>query len=201
MSSKSRHDLRRSMSTRIPEKRLLIVCEGKITEPQYLGGLRSEFRLPAVKIDGGHPDALELVQTALKKRDAAELDPYDEVWCVFDVEYPVGNGIEEAISLAKSENLFLAPSNPCFELWLILHYRDCASHLSTSNACSIAEGLDRYSGKHVDFSKFSNRVNAAVERATRLDAMHARVGNVCPTDNPSSGVGVLVSNLISSTRT
>jgi hypothetical protein len=200
MPSKSRHDLRRSTSTRVPERRILIVCEGKITEPQYLGGVRSTYRLPAVKIEGAHPDPLELVQSAVKKRDAVTVDPYDEVWCVFDVEYPVGNHVQEAIALAQDEGFFLANSNPCFELWLILHYRECASHMSTSAACSMADRLDGYSNKHVDFSKFSDNVDAAIKRSVRLDVMHAGDGKICPDDNPSSRIGDLVSNLIRSSE-
>ena len=81
---------------REPRRRILVVCEGVVTEPQYLNGLARHFRnqLVDVKIIPGGAVPLTLVKSArdLKKEaDGAakrERDvnlKYDDVWCVFDL--------------------------------------------------------------------------------------------------------------------
>ena len=53
------------------------------------------------------------------KRRAAD---YDEIWCVFDIdEHP---NVPQAVEEARQVGVEVAVSNPCFELWLVLHIRD-----------------------------------------------------------------------------
>ena len=72
-----------------------------------------------------HPE--QGVPLTLVKMAAARLsDPEeDECWCVFDVEWPKNHPhLFEAKRLAYAKGVSLAISNPCFELWLILHHED-----------------------------------------------------------------------------
>jgi len=47
---------------------------------------------------------------------------YNSVWCVFDVDdHP---RVADARQMAADNGIELAISNPCFELWLLLHFRD-----------------------------------------------------------------------------
>lgn len=46
----------------------------------------------------------------------------DQVWAVFDEdEHPA---VKEARDVCKRGNVGIAYSNPCFELWLILHHEE-----------------------------------------------------------------------------
>jgi hypothetical protein len=55
-----------------------------------------------------------------RKRDSFERD--DQIWVVFDRDdHP---RYDEAVNLCASKNIKVARSNPCFELWLILHYTE-----------------------------------------------------------------------------
>ena len=64
----------------------------------------------------------------------------DQVWAVFDRdEHP---RFDEAVALCKDKGVGVARSDPCFELWLILHERDydrpCGRHevqRGSSSAC------------------------------------------------------------------
>src|SRR5664279_4854 len=91
------HGLARGRATREPRRRLLVVCEGKVTEPKYLIALRHEHRNHLVDIefvpDGGVPKTL--VEYAVERKRSADKEArrtrdsfykYDEVWCVFDVD-------------------------------------------------------------------------------------------------------------------
>jgi hypothetical protein len=116
-------------------RKVLILCEGKVTEPFYFKAI------PNINID---VDALgfglskrELVKKAqnycLRKGiKSSEV----EVWVAFDfdVEYNKLENQKEDFNRAISEALELgyriAYSNDCFELWLILHFKPLISQLT-----------------------------------------------------------------------
>jgi len=118
---------------RDPKPTVLIVCEGDVTEPEYFLGFRSACRNTRVKIRiaDTHGVPMTLVETAKGYKSEAEEEAarekddnlaYDSVWCVFDIdEHP---HVPEARQMARDSGIYLAVSNPCFELWLLLHFRD-----------------------------------------------------------------------------
>lgn len=106
-------------------KRILIVCEGTKTEPNYFEGLRREFRKKLfIEIEPAGRVHLSLVQKA--KQLADDDGEYDEVWCVFDRDLKAENfnqeNFNQAIITAKENEFKLAVSNDAFELWFILHF-------------------------------------------------------------------------------
>jgi hypothetical protein len=121
--------LRRRKPFREPKPRILIVCEGTRTEPEYFTDLRNRERsLVELVIEaGGTPKTLVERAVALKKESKrqAKKDPnlgYEHVWCVFDVdEHPY---VAEAQQQARDNKIDVAISNPCFELWALLHFQD-----------------------------------------------------------------------------
>ncbi len=83
---------------------------------------------------------LDLVKRAVERSKDSEVD---ECWCVFDVEaaQPHPN-LEPAVRLAEQNGIRLAISNPCFELWLILHHQDRTAYVTTSAAEKLSRSLD-----------------------------------------------------------
>ena len=62
----------------------------------------------------------EAERVAKRQRDSYLA--FDEVWCVHDVDdHP---RLDEARIMARDNDISLAVSNPCFELWLLLHFRE-----------------------------------------------------------------------------
>jgi hypothetical protein len=124
--------LRRNTAIRPPRKTLLIFCEGARTEPEYLEALRREpvvREIAAVDIriaaDSAGFTPLGLVRRAIAARAKAlaEDGEIDEFWCVFDIEWPKNHpGLIEAKKLADAHGISIAASNPCFEVWLVLHF-------------------------------------------------------------------------------
>ncbi|GGO78194.1 RloB family protein [Nonomuraea cavernae] len=92
--------LDRPTGRRAPKKRVLIVCEGQVTEVEYFEGVRDHFRsLPVeirnCKVIGLGRDPGSLVSYAIRERDRKDREAraqrdgdiaYDEVWCVVDVD-------------------------------------------------------------------------------------------------------------------
>ncbi|MCK4177099.1 RloB family protein [Aciditerrimonas ferrireducens] len=121
----------------------------------------------------------------------------DEIWCVFDVECPEPHPtLREAVQRARQEKICLAVSNPCFELWLILHHKTHNSYLTSAQATALRAELDRSTGKKVDAACYAmpERLAAALQRARDLAATHRDNGTTFPEDNPSSGMSELLAS-------
>lgn len=130
---------------------ILIVCEGRETEPRYFEALKKALGLHAtvdveIRGDTGYTDPRGLVEAALKlqkeRKKLAEastnLVPFDEVWVVFDIEHPNngrGPAIPPAVQYALSKKLRPVLSRPSFEVWYILHDRPRPPGVATSDDC------------------------------------------------------------------
>ena len=185
-----------------PKPRLLVFCEGENTEPQYIEAFRKWWRNPRVDVEiskeRGVP--LTLVRAAKERKVHNEKESrkakdaniaYDEVWCVFDVdEHP---NLNEAKQMARDNDIKLAISNPCFELWLLLHFRESPGmqHRDTLKSM-LARFVSDYD-KHVKFDLFKESYPAAVTRAERLDEHAAADGE--EGRNPTTGVYLLTGSI------
>lgn len=187
--------LRRSPGRREPRRRLLIVCEGRLTEPSYLRALRVEFRnlLVEVEIEEGGATPKTLVARAAARKREAEREArqerdgflaYDEVWCVFDIdEHPY---LAEARQQARDNRIELAVSNPSFELWALLHFQEQSAFLDRAVARRRLKSHLADYDKVLPFDRLKSLYASAVLRAQNLDRRCESAG--CPGDNPSTGV-------------
>jgi hypothetical protein len=130
-------------------------------------------------------DPRGVVDYALKYRDLAQ-DDYDQVWCVLDVD---DFDFTKALLTAEREGINLAISNPCFEVWLLLHHREIAMPLSGAVAvmAMLKQAVPGYHKASLRFEDFADGVPTAVLRARRLSDVDATFG-----PNPSSGMWRLV---------
>lgn len=120
--------LGRRVGARRPKARFTIFCEGQNTEPSYLRCLGARVRnaLVAVEVVGGVGTPFTIATAAsAAKRTSIRGDSFeknDETWAVFDRD--VHPRFHEAIALCQREGVKVAQSNPCFEVWLLLHLVD-----------------------------------------------------------------------------
>lgn len=104
-------------------KSILIVCEGQ-TEKLYFESF-PVLGLKVEAVDLGGQSKTKLVDTTQKIIESSEYE-YDEIWCVFDMDFK--NGADEyadfdnAIEKANTLGYKIAYSNDSFELWFYLHY-------------------------------------------------------------------------------
>jgi hypothetical protein len=140
--------------------------------------------------------ALEACQEAANPE--AEID---EVWCVFDVEWPKNDpdvqkkALKEAVEEARKGGVKLAISNPCFELWLILHFQDESRWLYNEDACRLRRELDGSPNKGIDPDVYMPHIGKAARRAEALDKRHEQDDTAFPDNNPSSGMYRLLASL------
>lgn len=166
----------RSVALREERRRLLIVCGAKATEPDYINGLRKHLRNPAVSIKVVTKDKApsQVVQYALKVSAQAP-DTYDEVWCVVDADQ--FTDLDEAAGLAAksttdSLRVTLVVSNPCFELWLLLHFADQRGPVPSFVQLKplLKKHVPSYDKSRLDFeADYAPAYTDAIRRARTLD--------------------------------
>lgn len=170
---------------------MVVFCEGKLTEPDYVRELK---RLPHVRgntsldieVSSQCGAPMTLVQQAIDRLGRGGVD---ECWCLFDVEWPKNHPkLKEAVALAAAHGIQVAISNPCFEIWLTLHHRDHDAFTDTATVERLSRKLDGRPGKRIDAARYMPLRQDAITRARKLDARHTSAGTLFPNDNPSSGM-------------
>ena len=201
---------RRSVASRDPYDRVLIVCEGQKTEPIYFKKLREYFHLNPVNVviadKKSGLDPKRLVEYAIEEFNKSR--DFDHVYCVFDRDkHP---SFDEALDkihstkLKKKATIHPITSTPCFELWLLLHFeyttRPFCSAGDDSNCALVVSELKNCipyeKGNPNIFSKVSNKLDTAIKNAKRLEEYHETSGS----NNPSTNVYLLVEYLESLKR-
>lgn len=110
--------------------RILIVCEGKETEPNYFSSFPKMDNVSVVTT-GGKGSPSQVVKKALELRDKAKQSPYDAVWAVFDKDN--FTDFKTAIDTAQGKQIGCAWSNEAFELWFIYHFENPTSAISRND--------------------------------------------------------------------
>ena len=178
---------------------LLVFVEGLRTEELYLTYWRRQYRdRVRVEMDPYRGGPLQLIERAVEAQRTEARGArkghgraHDQIWCVFDRdEHP---NFAKAIALADRHGLNLAISNPCLELWFILHFEDRTAYLEGQAAQHRVEehlGCSKVLSESA-LSTLAERYNEARRRAVKLDEKHVGDGSP-PGTNPSSGVWHLI---------
>ena len=190
--------LRRGVGARPPRRTFLVFCEGEKTEPAYLKALKRDPAIRdiasvEIRVDeettGSVPLTLVKAAAEARARSTREEREVDQIWCLFDVEWPKNHPhLREALDLAKAHDVYVAVSNPCFELWLVLHFESQTAWLDTAAATRLRRKCDGSSDKGLDGGAYMPRRADAARRARSLEKRHFGGGTDFPRDNPSSGM-------------
>ncbi|MDE0154153.1 MAG: RloB family protein [Gammaproteobacteria bacterium] len=196
--------IQRRQSRREPKRRFFLFCEGKNTEPAYFHALKLTLTGTLITVETrpgvGVPktiatEAVKFAQsqglTKKSRRKKNSFEENDEVWAVFDRDdHP---NFDEAVSQCEANGVGVARSNPCFELWLILHERDYDrfDHRAAvqRELKKLRPEYDKRRGKIPDCDDLVTRVELAEERGKVL--IERREEERKPHGNPSTTVGML----------
>ena len=175
----------------------MLLCEGRNTEPAYFTALRRAFPNTLVEVEIapglGVPMtvsqcAIESAKSQRRNKKGASFAENDSVWAVFDRDaHP---RFDEAVNLCREHGIGVARSDPCFELWLVLHERDYNKPCSCDEVQRKLEALrpeyDRNRAKMPDCDNLMNRIEEAERRAEKQLSRRREEG--CPCGNPSTTV-------------
>lgn len=142
-----------------------VFCEGE-TEEAYVGMLRAHYRAPIQIIT--KKTLLNITPALVCRIEASYVcTKNDRTFLMYDLDVPIM--LER---LKKIPNATLLCSNPCIELWLLLHYTDQKTELSSKECVSKLTVLvpSYRKGKMDAAMKFSllQNVTVATERAKKL---------------------------------
>lgn len=142
--------------------RVLIVCEGEKTEPNYFRSfhmMKNQSDLVyEIKSEGGKINTIDVVNLAIQLRDKAKKEgkPYDSVWAVFDKDSFPNDKFNQAIKKAETNGIGCAWSNEAFELWYVYHFDDRNTPLSRTEYKSIITKRVKKNGRKPNYKYTKN---------------------------------------------
>lgn len=175
-------------------KIFILSYEGNDTEPQYYEALRDllKYKDNIVHIESLKRDkkdtnsAPKYVFKKLKEKKAEyNFSKTDEFWMIIDKDRWVLN--EWVEKCKDEENFYIALSNPCFEFWLLLHFKSIVefseeilqSILENKKVSTSRRYIDKllsdilengYNKKNINPKRFLERIEQAIKEAEDLDA-------------------------------
>lgn len=181
---------------------IIVFCEGAVTEPAYFRGFARDYgnMLVSVEIVKAAGVPVTLVDSAVARmreirNSKNSFERKDQCWAVFDCDDHVR--VPDAIQRARDAGVGVAYSNPCFELWAVLHFED---HDAPDGRRQIQKRLEQLmpkykpdDGKLLDYSSVASTYPTAVGRAKKMT--ERRIAEGCPLGNPFTGVHLLTETI------
>lgn len=164
----------------------LVICEGE-TEVCYINLLKTWYKSPIRIVS--HIEGTKITPSLVEKRTKElKISKWDKVhtFLMYDMDV---QAINQKLQKCKAEMLL---SNPCFEIWLLLHSKDQIMAISSD---ILIKELKKSAPVWKNYAKsvftdtqktfLNNHTDIAVARAKRLQEFH----------NPSTGVYKLIEML------
>lgn len=210
------NELERKPATKTPLAKILIVCEGLKTEPTYFTEFINHYELlTANVIDvtgdcGSSPMCVVRKAKELQAETNGKGAPYDEIYIVIDKDAHTDYASAlDAIRRAKPSKVwFTINSVPCFEFWLLLHYKLTTKAYKNLPGNSSGNQVLRELKKHIkgyekgDKGIFLKTLKSLEQRKLDLNQIIKRAKQCntaafsSDTDNPTTMVYKLVERLL-----
>jgi hypothetical protein len=200
-------DHTRQLAKRDPYDKVLIVCEGEKTEPNYFSRLVDHLRLNTANVKIADNTTGLAPQTVAKFAitEYKIAKDYDKVYCVIDKDrHPLFDQALDIIRrarLAKGHTIKAVVSTPCFEYWLLLHFIKTTKdyYRGPGPVCKRVisdlkkqQGMANYEkGSNDVFDLTVSRLNQAIKNSKEILADRKTAG----TDNPSTNAHELIEYL------
>ena len=159
---------------------LFVFCEGD-TEEAYVNLLKSLYRIPSIQIRskiGGNNITSEFIENFKKGKPTHEKDMN---FLMYDIDVPE---IIERLNGIDDSTLLL--SNPCIELWFLLHYKNQTANINGDRCCREMLNRNRVYKKGAIDRKLKEKLIAKREDAVK------RAKALTENNNPSSTVYRLI---------
>jgi len=183
---------------------IIVVCDGAKTEPIYFRNFKSRDKLFHVKVVSSGKNYQDLIKKGLLESNGVE--SVCDVWCVSDVdadpntphnEIFKNQQLKEFEKQAHKHGFQIVLSNPCFELWYLLHFAYSTSNMPTYKSVEqkLSANLSGYNKTKNYFGELTGRMDEAISNAKKLRKHHEGIGIndfACVATNPYTDVWKLV---------
>jgi len=200
----AKKDNERIKNTRDERKAVLIACEDSVSAPLYFNAIFYDLKInhaiaasSLVIAEHKHTDPLGVLQDLL---DHPSYEDFDHQWIVIDRDEERTNGgghtlecFNQAIAKADGKGIKVAYSNPCFEIWYLLHFEYRNTAIDRDELCKQLERDHQYKKNELLILN-QEQQDTAIKNAQKLiKSWDAVQGITFPaTDNPSTTVHDLV---------
>jgi hypothetical protein len=162
---------------------VVIVCDDTRTAPAYFGVLKREIRrhvsLNVVTAPSSSASPTDVVKRAIAEQAELVQDTDEEdttaVWALIDLEGQADQRAQakQAKELSDKQGVSVACSDPCYEVWTLLHledtgaqFTDCKAVLRRVKQCWKGRFREEFGRKgRADYSKIIDSRHEAVTRA------------------------------------
>jgi len=214
MRSRGKKSLKRKPASRAAVIYFHVFSEGEKTERDYFKAISAALDPSSVRISYNGP--MGVPKTVAKKaikfakengigkgrrgRKPNSFEENDQVWAVFDRDEFIC--YEDAKQMCAGSNVPFAYSDPCFELWINLHFgphdAPTTRHEAQAKTKKLVAGYDPTSGKTADFSLIIDHLEAAEKRAETQ--RQSRIDEDNRDGNPSTNMYELTRALLKANK-
>lgn len=183
--------------------RILLVCEGAKTEPNYFNSLIRTLGLRAASIIvvGAECESAPISVYEYAARRFKEERGINEVYCIFDRDrHQTFDAACDAIQRHPSQKFRAIISDPCFEFWLLLHFKYTRKPFVAQGGRSPGEVvLKELLEQWPDYAKGKLDVFASLKDTLDKASTGSRMARADATStgerNPSTEVDILIDRL------
>lgn len=195
----------RGKVTRKRKSIILIQCEGKNkTEEIYFNNFRKNPLYTICFAKGNYTDPANMVKSLLQEINERGLSKKDndKAYCVFDTDTNLQKQLQinEAYRLSKKNSIIeLIKSNPCFELWFLIHFKKTTKIFNSNDNViqELRKVLPNYEKNKDYYALLENRTKDAIENAKFIEKHHTscRKNIIDMSCNPSTEVYKILEEL------
>jgi len=191
---------RRSKS-RSCAKKMLVLVEGASERKyfEYFRGRSSDLKIIPVEVKrSGLEQIIEECRYRIKEYRIEGVE--DKAAAVFDVDCFTEEDIKSSIDKVPEHDVSLYVSNPSFEYWLILHFRDFNKYTTQKDMedeLSLLLGQKYAKSEGISGVITDEKINEAILRASKIISPDRAGPIICKKILPSTTVHLLVHEILS----
>ena len=155
----------------------VIASEDKHAVEQYFNKFtfrRVKFAILPTKDTASSPNSV--FERIVRFKDEYQFGDDDQFWVVIDTDHWIQSNhihnLRYVLQECFKKKIQIAISNPCFELWLLLHFRECPAGLLACGQCesTLKEVASGYNKKNIGRLPITvASVHDAITRARAID--------------------------------
>lgn len=185
----------------IPRK-VFIFTEGSVTEQRYFQEFIAFYNIPQARVrvidrESTHSSPDSVIgyvidfQKTIRKNES-DISAHYVYWLVIDTDR-WGANLAKTVDDAYQRNFDVAISNPCFEIWLLLHYQDADSVKENESVLCSKSAINQ--AIHANCVSGSNEIDYFAK--TDIAINNSRLLDVNPKHRLLPQIGTRIYNLAS----
>jgi hypothetical protein len=171
LTSRKKRPLDRNIEHLRDTRLIIIATEGEKTEKQYFGMFHNiKVQVQVIPTEEGLSAPEYVLERLNQFSDQYQLGDEDELWLMIDVDRWGESKLSHISAATAQKGYKLAVSNPCFELWLYLHFFEPSRGSFTCDEVInlLRQHIGSYNKINLNIEVYRPYVTDAVTRAERL---------------------------------